>query len=64
VARAFTDLYFNMEEETFEFYGPVKMRDNPHWISVTQLLQEGLDPFITLINTSTRTDIIWRQEVR
>ena len=24
----FTDLYFNMQDETFEFYGPVKMRDN------------------------------------
>ncbi len=27
-ARAFTDLYFNVESEAFEFYGPVKMRDD------------------------------------
>ncbi len=44
--QAFTDLYFNMEEETFEFYGPVKMRDNPYWISVTGLMKKGLQPFI------------------
>ncbi|NOX62850.1 MAG: DUF262 domain-containing protein [Chloroflexi bacterium] len=47
--RAFTDLYFNIEEESFEFYGPVKMRDNPYWISVTELLKNGLTPFIDLI---------------
>jgi hypothetical protein len=44
--QAFTDLHFNLEEETFEFYGPVKMRDNPLWISVTDLMQRGLQPFI------------------
>src|SRR5262245_25640562 len=36
-ANAFTDLYFNIESSSFEFYGPVKMRDNPHWVSVTEL---------------------------
>lgn len=46
---AFTDLYFHMGDETFEFYGPIKMRDNPYWISVTQLMQKGLDPFIERI---------------
>jgi hypothetical protein len=48
-ANAFTDLYFNVEEETFEFYGPVKMRDNPAWISVTKLMQQGVGPFISRI---------------
>jgi hypothetical protein len=47
---AFTGLYFNMEEETFEFYGPVKMRGNPAWISVTELMQSGLGPFIATIS--------------
>lgn len=41
-AQAFTDLFFNLEDETFEFYGPVKMRDNPLWIDVTKLMQEGV----------------------
>ena len=37
--KAFTALYFNLQSETFEFYGPVKMRDDPLWISVTDLFQ-------------------------
>ena len=32
--KAFSGLYFNMQTEAFEFYGPVSMRDDPLWISV------------------------------
>ena len=46
---SFTDLYFNIQDETFEFYGPVKMRDNPYWIDVTELMQSGLESFIDRI---------------
>ena len=38
-ARAFDGLYFNIRTEEFEFYGPVKMRDDPMWISVTELFK-------------------------
>ncbi len=31
---AFTGLYFNLDSETFEFYAPLKMKDNPKWTSV------------------------------
>jgi len=48
-ANAFTDLHFNLADETFEFYGPVKMQDNPHWVSVTALMKQGLDSFIEQI---------------
>ncbi len=37
--KAFLNLYFNLDDEEFEFYGPVKMRDDPRWISVTELMQ-------------------------
>ena len=40
--KAFTDLYFNVRTETFEFYGPVKMRDDPLWVSVTSLFQPDM----------------------
>ena len=40
-ARAFTDLRFHLGEETFAFYQPLKMGDDPLWIDVTELLQEG-----------------------
>jgi hypothetical protein len=38
-ASAFTNLYFNMAEETFEFYAPLKMQDNPVWVNVSKLMQ-------------------------
>ncbi len=40
-AQAFTGLRFHLETETFEFYQPVKMKDDPLWIDVTELMQKG-----------------------
>lgn len=37
--QAFRDLKFNIEDETFEFWQPVKMRDNPIWFDVTQIMK-------------------------
>ena len=45
-AQAFTGLYFNLENETFEFYSPLKMKDDPLWIDVTELMQQGVGVFI------------------
>lgn len=45
--RVFKDLYFNVEEESFEFYGPMKMDGNPGWVDVTELMVNGIEPFIT-----------------
>ncbi|MCC5653604.1 DUF262 domain-containing protein [Nostoc sp. XA013] len=44
--QAFTGLYFNLEDEIFEFYAPVKMKDNPLWVNVTELMQQGVGVFI------------------
>lgn len=44
-----TGLYFNLDTEEFEFYGPVKMRDNPMWIDVTELMQIGVGEMIARI---------------
>jgi len=40
-AQGFTGLYFHLDDETFEFYAPLKMKDNPLWINVTELMQIG-----------------------
>ena len=40
-ARAFTDLYFNVESEEFEFFSPSKMGHNPLWIGVTDFFGPG-----------------------
>ena len=39
--RAFTDLRFHLGDEVFSFYQPLKMRDDPLWVDVTELLQQG-----------------------
>lgn len=44
-ARAFTDLYYDLRDETFEFYGPIKMKDDPLWVNVTELYKSGLAPW-------------------
>ena len=48
-AQAFTGLHFNLEDETFEFYAPLKMKDNPLWVDVTKLMQEGIAPVMGLL---------------
>jgi len=40
-AQAFTGLRFHLESEVFEFYQPVKMKDDPLWIDVTDLMRKG-----------------------
>lgn len=42
-ARTFSGLRFNMETETFGFYQPVKMRDDPLWIDVSELMKMGTE---------------------
>lgn len=41
-----TGLFFNLETEEFEFYGPVKMRDDPRWIDVTELMNDTEGDFM------------------
>lgn len=40
-AQAFSGLRFHLGTETFAFYQPVKMQDDPLWIDVTSLMQAG-----------------------
>ena len=40
-AQAFSGLRFHLESETFEFYQPIKMKDDPLWIDVTELMKQG-----------------------
>ncbi len=45
-ASAFTNLYFNVETETFEFYAAQKMSGNFAWVNVTEFLKSGIGAFI------------------
>lgn len=39
--KAFTDLRFNLASEEFEFFQPIKMRDDPLWVDVTEVMKKG-----------------------
>ena len=54
-AQAFTGLRFHLEAETFAFYQPLKMQDDPLWIDVTELMQKGtagLGEFVSRLSES------------
>ena len=54
---AFTGLRFHLEEEVFEFYQPVKMKDDPLWVDVTELMRRGTDglgSFVNLLSNQER----------
>ncbi len=53
--KAFSGLRFHVEDETFEFHAPAKMRDDPRWIDVTSLYTRGLEPHISALNAHSRT---------
>ena len=51
--KAFSGLYFHIGEEIFSFYMPLKMRGDPQWIDVTELMKNGssgLGAFITKLS--------------
>lgn len=52
-ANAFTGLRFHLDSETFAFYQPQKMQNDPLWVDVTELMQQGtggLGPFVTRLS--------------
>jgi hypothetical protein len=56
--RAFTGLRFHLEDESFEFYQPIKMKDDPLWIDVTELMQKGtngMGEFVTRLSADPAT---------
>ena len=53
--KAFSGLRFHVEDETFEFYAPAKMRDDPRWIDVTSLYTRGLEHHIGALNAHPDT---------
>lgn len=45
-AATFTNLYFNVETESFEFYTAQKMNGNSAWVNVTEFLKSGIGVFM------------------
>lgn len=49
--HAFTGLRFHLEQETFAFYQPVKMKDDPLWIDITDLMSHGQEGHERLVES-------------
>ena len=47
--KTITGLYFHIGDEVFEFYAPMKMGNDPLWINVTSLMQQGAGEYIAII---------------
>jgi hypothetical protein len=52
----FTGLHFHLADETFEFYAPAKMKDNPAWVDVTEVMQKGIGPFLSQVQALSAGD--------
>ncbi len=52
--KAFSNLRFNLESEEFEFFQPIKMRGDPLWVDVTELMKCGNDGIGAYITELTR----------
>ena len=50
--NAFSNLRFHIEDEEFEFYQPVKMREDPKWVDVSEIMQRGVTGLVEYINAS------------
>lgn len=51
--QAFTGLRFHLENEVFSFYQPLKMKDDPLWIDVTELMQSGTNGLGVFVSALT-----------
>ncbi len=47
----FAGLRFHLDTEEFEFYQPVKMADDPLWIDVTALMQNGYEGLPAILDS-------------
>ena len=47
--RAFTNLRFHALAKKFEFHQPIKMRNDPFWFDVTEVMQKDLDGVQNLV---------------
>ena len=48
--KAFTGLRFHLHDEKFEFYQPAKMKNDPLWIDVTELMKNSHDGLQAVIS--------------
>ena len=50
-SQVFTGLRFHLDKETFAFYQPIKMQDDPLWVDVSKLMASGQSGHEALIES-------------
>jgi hypothetical protein len=60
-AQAFTGLRFHLGTQTFEFYQPIKMNEDPLWIDVTDLMKNGTAGLGSYVTTLTANPALTAQ---
>ena len=58
--RTLTGLRFHLGEEMFEFHQPVKMRDDPRWIDVTDLMRAGVEGIYPVLERTVPDPAQWK----
>ena len=53
--RAFSNLRFHAGNERFEFFQPIKMKDDPLWFDVTEVMKAGQDGLPSLLEKKLGT---------
>lgn len=61
---AFTDLRFHLEQESFEFFQPVRMGDDPLWVDVTSVMQRGAGEMIAQLFADAGSDAAARERAQ
>lgn len=62
--KAFTGLRFHLKNEMFAFYQPSRMKDDPLWVDVTELMKNGQDGHEKLVETLAQHPEIGTQAVK
>ncbi|MFW6031064.1 MAG: GmrSD restriction endonuclease domain-containing protein [Myxococcota bacterium] len=58
-ADAFRNLYFHVGREEFAFYQPIRVKGDPLWVDVTNLMQKGINEYVSPLaqNPETASDV-------
>ncbi|MFZ4617662.1 MAG: GmrSD restriction endonuclease domain-containing protein, partial [Rectinemataceae bacterium] len=57
-ADTFTGLRFHLEDEVFMFYQPAKMKGDPLWVDVSELMKSGTNGLAKYVNEYSKNPVL------
>ena len=64
IANDIRDLYYNVEEDDFQYFQPVRMRENPRWVRVVDCFKQDLVDEFTIAQKTVGEDVAAFQQAR